>query len=264
MHLLVRETRSLDEEAPAVDLDQSPADLVVLSFSDSDLGALAAAWQTAGFDRPSLRLANLARLKHPMSVDLYVERVIARARCVVVRLLGGLDYWRYGAEEVAEICRERDIALALLPADGRDDPRLGDMSTVAPAIQARLDACFRHGGPQNLARALRLLAHLAGLGRDEGGDAEPLPQFGEHPLRGKTRGGRPLAAIVFYRSHLLAGDTVPIEALAEALDGKGLDARALYVGSLKEPATASFVRATLDQWRPAGRQFVPAGWHDRE
>jgi cobaltochelatase CobN len=83
LHLLVRETRSLDEEQGAVDLRQTPADLVFLSFTDADLGAVAMAWQ--GMDgAPSLRLANLARLRHPMSVDLYVEQVIAHARCVVV------------------------------------------------------------------------------------------------------------------------------------------------------------------------------------
>ena len=251
MHLLVRETRSLDEEESAVDLGQTPADIVLLSFSDSDLGAFAAAWAAADEDRPALRLANLARLKHPMSVDLYVEQVIAQARSVVVRLLGGLDYWRYGAEELAATCRRQGTALALLPGDGRDDPRLAELSTVDGHIHARLDACFRHGGPANLARALALLGFLAGRGIDDGAEAEPLPQFGEHALRTADRGDRPLAIIVFYRSYLLAGDLAPIEALAAALDGRGLDARALYVGSLKDAETAAFIRATLVALRPA-------------
>ena len=73
MHLLVRETRTLDDEQAAEDLGQTPGDLVFLSFADSDLGAAAAAWQAMPAGRPSLRLANLARLRHPMSVDLYVE-----------------------------------------------------------------------------------------------------------------------------------------------------------------------------------------------
>ena len=251
MHLLVRETRSLDEEASAVDLGQSAAELVLLSFSDSDLGAVAASWQGMGDARPTLRLANLARLKHPMSVDLYAEQVIARARCVVVRLLGGLDYWRYGAEELSALCGKKGIALALLPGDGRDDPRLAALSTVDARMHARLDSCFRHGGPVNLARALRLLSHLAGRGTDDGAEAEPLPQFGEHALRMPLHGNRPLATIVFYRAYLLAGDLAPIEALAESLDAQGLDARALHVGSLKDPDTAAFVRATLGDWRPS-------------
>ncbi len=42
MHLLRTESRTLDEAEAAVDLDQTPADLVFLSFSDSDLAAVAA------------------------------------------------------------------------------------------------------------------------------------------------------------------------------------------------------------------------------
>ncbi len=133
MHILVRETRGLDEAEPAIDLRHSPADLVFLSFSDSDLGAWRQRGQRTNDTLPSLRLANLARLKHPMSVDLYVERVIENARCVIVRLLGGLDYWRYGAEELAHAARKAGIALALLPGDGRDDPRLAELSTVSEA-----------------------------------------------------------------------------------------------------------------------------------
>jgi len=43
MHLIVREEGTLDQAAPAEDLGLAPADVVVLSFSDSDLNALAAA-----------------------------------------------------------------------------------------------------------------------------------------------------------------------------------------------------------------------------
>ncbi len=43
MHLLRTTTRLIDEADRAVDLGQTPADLVFLSFSDSDLGLAAAA-----------------------------------------------------------------------------------------------------------------------------------------------------------------------------------------------------------------------------
>src|SRR3954468_4821819 len=104
MHLLVQDERSLDDEQRAENLGQTSADVVLLSFADSDLAAAAAGWQALGDGRPSLRLASLARLRHPMSVDLYVEQVVAQARCVIVRLLGGVKYWSYGAEEVAAQC----------------------------------------------------------------------------------------------------------------------------------------------------------------
>ena len=65
MHILFREQRDLDEAAAAVELGHSPADLVLLSFSDADLGAAAMAWRHLGPARPGLRLANLAQLRHP-------------------------------------------------------------------------------------------------------------------------------------------------------------------------------------------------------
>ncbi len=248
MHLLVRETRTLDEDEAACDLGQTAADVVVLSFSDADLGALAGAWQGMP-DAPGLRLANLGRLRHPMSVDLYAEQVLAHARCIVVRLLGGLDYWRYGTDEVATLCRDRGIAFAVLPGDGLDDPRLAALSTIPPGALARLDACFRLGGPANMARALRLAAHLAGLCPDTHDAAEPVPQHGVHAL--DLIEDRPLAAIVFYRSHLLSADIAPVEALVAALRARGLAVGALYVPSLKAPDSAAYAAATLRAWRPA-------------
>jgi cobaltochelatase CobN len=250
MHLLVRETHALDEGEDAVDLGQSPGELVVLSFSDSDLGALAEAWQGLGAGRPSLRLANLARLRHPMSVDLYVENVIARARCVVIRLLGGLDYWRYGAEEAAALCARQGIALAVVPGDGRADAALAALSTVPADVLARLDAMLAQGGPANMRAALLLAAHAGGLAPDPGTQAVEVAAFGEHLLAGVDPTG-PMAVLVFYRSYLLAGDMAPILALTDALRTRGLATRALYVGSLKQPEAAAFVVTSLRRWRPA-------------
>ena len=53
MHLTRIETRSLDEAAAAVDLGQDAADVVFLSFADSDLNALAAAYERMDAPRPS-------------------------------------------------------------------------------------------------------------------------------------------------------------------------------------------------------------------
>lgn len=250
MHILVRETRTLDDVDAAVDLGQTPAELVFLSFSDSDLGAASNAWQGAG-DLPGLRLANLASLKHPMSVDLYVEQVIEHARCVVIRLLGGLDYWRYGTEEIARACREKAIPLAIVPGDGRADDRLVELSSVPRDFRARLDDFLSQGGPVNTLRALRLATHIAGLGPDDGVPPEPVPMHGAYRLPVSSETGRPLAVIVFYRAYLLAGDLAPIDALARELDAQGLNVRAYYVASLKAAETASFVAETLRTLRPA-------------
>lgn len=250
MHLLARDSRTLDEEQRAEDLGHAPADLVLLSFADSDLGAAAVAWQELAEPRPSLRLANLARLRHPMSVDLYAERVVTQARCVLVRLLGGLEYWRYGAEEFAATCRRAGVALALLPGDARNDARLAELSTVPGEDWTRLDAYLREGGPQNLVQALRLAARLGGLDAGAPAPPQPVPVAGEHPLGLPTAGDLGLAVLVFYRAHLLAGDIAPVMALAEALHAQGFGVRALHVASLKDAAIGDFVADRLAAWRP--------------
>ena len=44
----------------------------------------------------TLRLVNLLQLQHNLSVDLYVEKTLRHARLIVLRLLGGAQYWTYG------------------------------------------------------------------------------------------------------------------------------------------------------------------------
>src|ERR1700745_1326926 len=130
MHLLATTSTNLDEIVEAVDLGQSPGEMVVLSFADSDLAGVAAAWEAERAVLPSVRLAHLRDLRHPMSVDLWIDRVAAHAKVIVVRLLGGLDWGPYGVDRLAALARERGIVLALIPGEDRDDPRLAEASTL--------------------------------------------------------------------------------------------------------------------------------------
>src|SRR5271154_3982582 len=112
MHLLTTSSTGLDEIAEAIDLGQPPGDIVVLSFADSDLSGLAAAWEAEREALPSVRLAHLRDLRHPMSVDLWIDRVGTRAKVIVVRLLGGFDWWKYGIERLSVLAPRTRAALA--------------------------------------------------------------------------------------------------------------------------------------------------------
>ncbi|HEX9170501.1 MAG TPA: cobaltochelatase subunit CobN, partial [Roseiarcus sp.] len=149
MHVPRIEARSLDETVEAVDLGQTPADVVFLSFSDSDLNALARAYETVPDPKPTLRIASLAALRHPFSIDLYLERVCACAKLVVARVLGGADYWRYGVDELAALARRSDVKLALLPGDRRRDARLDEASTLDSEAVHEIWRYFDEGGPRN-------------------------------------------------------------------------------------------------------------------
>ena len=257
MHLIRLDTVSLDEGEAAVDLGQSPGEIVFLSFTDTDLAAVARA-HTAEPGLPSLRLAKLAQLRHPMSVDLYVDAVIARAKVCVIRCLGGLDYWRYGIERAAQAARAHGVRLAVLPGDDRPDPRLAAFSTLPPETCASLDAYFRAGGPDNLRNLLRRLAREAGAAFE----AEPpraLPRgfawcAGCGPLALETAmaaaGPGPLALLLVYRSAVLSGETAPALHLAAALGARGIGCVTLAVSSLKDPEAVAALRAALALRRP--------------
>ncbi len=75
MHLLQTTASSLDDSVEPLDLCQTPGDIVVLSFADSDLAGLAAAYAAEKHLLPSVRLAHLRDLRHPMSIDLWSDKV---------------------------------------------------------------------------------------------------------------------------------------------------------------------------------------------
>src|SRR5262249_58211852 len=107
-------------------------------------------------------LATWGDLRHPLSVDLWLDAVGRHAKVVVVRLLGGLDWWRYGIERSSSLARASSIALAVLPGEDRDDPRLAEASTLPAYELNTLLRFFREGGEENLGALLRRLARHSG------------------------------------------------------------------------------------------------------
>ncbi len=245
MHIPRIEVRSLDETVEAVDLGQTPADIVFLSFSDSDLNALARAYDAVASPKPTLRLASLAALRHPFSTDLYLEKVCARARFVVARVLGGADYWRYGVDELAALARRRGLKLALLPGDRRRDPRLEEASTLARGAVEQIWRYFDEGGPENMTACLAFLARQLGTETDVPPPA-PVSAFGRFDgACFEAAPGAPRALIVFYRSIYLANDLQPIEALARSLRANGFSTTSVYLTSLKDEAALAPMRALI-------------------
>ena len=228
MHVPRIEVRTLDETVEAVDLGQTPADLVFLSFSDSDLNALARAYDAFPEPKPTLRVASLAALRHPFSVDLYLERVCARAKLVVARVLGGAEYWRYGVDELKALARRSNVKLALLPGDRRRDARLDEASTLESGAVEQIWRYFDEGGPDNMAACIAFLASRIGAAAD-------APPSVSVSVFGRFKGAcfeagpaAPRALIVFYRSIYLANDLEPIEALARALRDKGFAVTSVF------------------------------------
>lgn len=261
MHVIFRESHGLEETETPTDLGQTPADLVVLSLSDSDLGAFAAGWHRGGGPEgrmPTLRLANIAALKHPLSVDTYIEQTLEGAKGILIRLIGGVPYWPYGVQQIEVLARDKGIALAVLPADGRPDPRLDEMSTLPVSTLRRLQHLSDTGGTVAAQAALAQMALASGLyaGPVRGNKALPIvggwtPEDGVTcPVLASTD-EKPLALVVFYRSFLVAADLAPIEALFKALRDQGFAVMGLFAPSLKAPDAAEWLGRQVAHLQPA-------------
>ena len=268
MHLLAAQPGTVDDGAEAIDLGQSPADIVFLTAADSEIASLSAA-QNRRLDEdpstPSLRLANLMQLGHNLSVDLYIEDVVSQAKLVIVRVLGGRGYWPYGIERLTVCCRKNGIALALLPGDDQPDPELQGLSTLPQQQSHRVLQYCIQGGPENAVNLLRYVATLIDVdaksnGADTIGWREPVdlmraglywPGIAQPGLQDIPQHSEwPTAIFTFYRSLIQAGNTAVIDALIASLRQQNLNAIPLYVASLKDPIADALIREIVETATP--------------
>ncbi|WP_067340219.1 cobaltochelatase subunit CobN [Stappia indica] len=261
MHILAGRSGRIDQGDEAVDLGQSPADVVVLSAADTELASLAAVAAGGGTGQPSLRLANLMALSHPYSVDMYAEQTVAGSRLVVLRLLGGAEYWPYGVERLTEAARGHGLRLAVMPGDDRWDADLAARSTLPVDEVRRLWRYLAEGGAENLGNFLRYAAHLLD-GAEEPDPPRPLPRAGlllpgrARPTLAELKAtwadpAAPVAAIVFYKALMQSAATAPVEALCAALAGEGINPLPIFVSSLKEAESASVLAALFAEAPPS-------------
>lgn len=259
MHLLAAKPGQIIDGSDAVDLGQTPGEIVVLSAADSELACLSKAFAHLPEPRPALRLANLLQLSHHLSVDSYVESIVAEAKLVVVRLLGGVRYWPYGIEQVSAECRKRGIPLACLPGDDQPDPQLSDHTTLPAPVAHRLWQFLVQGGIENATQFLGYGASL--IGRDmEWREPRPLLRAGLYwpgtaissltELRQHWQADRPVAGIVFYRALVQAGQTAPIDALIAALRARGINPLPIYAAGLKEQVAADLIASFYAEAKP--------------
>ena len=182
MHLLATEPGTISDGAEARDLGQTPGAIVFLSAADTEIALVASARAALPDDFPSVRAASLLVLAHNLSVDLYADAVLAHAKLIVVRLLGGRSYWPYGIERTLEAARAgespralndaplsggaRGGLIAFLPGGDEPDAELSQLSTVGREDQHRLWQYLVHGGAANAVEFLRFAAHLIGQKSD--------------------------------------------------------------------------------------------------
>ncbi|MCR9135418.1 MAG: cobaltochelatase subunit CobN [Alphaproteobacteria bacterium] len=259
MHLLLAQQGSLSEGDEAIDLGQTPGDVLFLSAADTELASLATARRTLDESAPDLRLASLMQLTHPMSVDTYVDRTAKHARLIVVRVLGGASYFSYALESLHAAAVNHGAQIAVLPGDDKPDPGLDDFCTLP---RADVDALWRYlidGGADNAVSFLNYCSALLD-GSDKPPTASPLLKAGlwwpdiTNPTLDDLvdpESQMPVVPICFYRALVQSGQTQPVEALVNALKAEGMQALPIFVSSLKDPVSTATVETVFSACAPS-------------
>lgn len=245
MHLFAAKPGAFDDGEGIIDLDQTPADLVVLSGADSALSLLAQVAETLPENYPTLRLANALNLTKPAALDLYRDKVLdARSadapmgvKVVVLSMLGGASYWRYGLEQLQEWAQFPGRTLIVVPGEDYEDGDLLNAGTVSYATAHRVWRYLREGGVDNT-RALFDYLDAEWLTGSIAPDTLPLPA----PLSrsfiyrkaSATIADAPPILLLLYRSHVQAADTGVFDEFIDILVAHGFAVTALAVASLKD------------------------------
>ncbi len=242
MHLLATTSGVIDGGATAVDLKQSPGDIVILSAADSELAALAAACDQLPATFPTLRLANLLQLQHNYSVDLYTEQTLAHVKLVIVRLLGGKAYWPYGIDRLTGLATETGCKLVLLPGGTAYDSELQSLSNIEPEQWEALRSYFATGGSENFSNALNYAQFILGKGPKPNSPAI----FANAGYAGFTDLLIPKGdsiSVIFYRSVIEGGQGGAFHWLLDnLLQSAGQAVFPIYVTSLKDKESQDFLR----------------------
>jgi cobaltochelatase CobN len=215
--------------------------ILVLTTADTEILAVRAVMEDVPFDVRAANPTSLIEAPDLTDVD-----------AVLVRLLGGRRAWEEPFDDVRALCIARGVPLWAFGGEAHVDAELASLSTITPAQWAEAFDYWAKGGLHNT-RQLLLLA--AGLPHEPSEDIPPIgvwspptspslkmdvrnsrEQSEPEDLERFGGGRRPVVGVVFYRAHVLAGNTQFVHDLCDALERKGVDAKAVWCYSLRDGA----------------------------
>jgi cobaltochelatase CobN len=168
---------------------------------------------------------------------------LAQAGVVLVRIHGRVESVP-ALELLRQRCRERGQRLLFISGTGELDPQMAQAGDVPPDVLQAVTSYLSCGGPGNLVECLKFLSDRMLLSGHGYHDPVVMPEHGIYlrdiegadaeDWKREADASRPVAAILFYRAHLLSGNTGFIDTLADALAGRGLEPLCIFTSSLKE------------------------------
>jgi len=207
--------------------------ILVLTTADTEILALRSVIEDLPPGFPGVRAANPAVLAPG-------EPALDDVTCVLVRLLGGRRAWEAGFDHLHRRCAGLGIPLLAFGGEGAPDAELTARSTVPSATVAQAFEYLVHGGLANTAALLRFVADTVLLG---GFGFEPPVEVAAHGVWGgparsavvaaAREAGAPVVGVVFYRAHVLSGNTIFVDELVAGIEARGGAALPVWCYSLR-------------------------------
>lgn len=238
------------ETATENGLTALPTDgIVFLTHADTDLLTLDRAMQLLPDDFPKITGISLLAIKSEEQMQQLLQREIAEARIIVIRIHGRLSSIP-GFNELVKLAGQRGQHLVVVSGTGELNPEFAAVSTVSPAILHETLAYLQAGGYNNLISLLSFLSdHLLMTGF---GSEAPvaLPEHGiYHPDLPENADKAdwlkyynpvlPTIGITFYRAHWLSGNTSFVDAMVRSLEERGVNVLPIFTSSLKSVNSAT-------------------------
>ena len=190
--------------------------ILFLTNADTELLALRSIAEALPEGFPPLRAANPHRLAQVPDLD--------GVDAVLVRLLGGRRAWQPEFDRLAEACAARGVPLLAFGGEASLDEELAGASSVGLPVVLEAFGYLVQGGAANLEQLLRFVAdELLGGAFDHRAPAIVASHgvFGTRP----HLAGRPTVAVLFYRAHLVAGNTRFVDELCDAIEAEDANGR---------------------------------------
>ncbi|WP_342087606.1 cobaltochelatase subunit CobN [Dyadobacter sp. OTU695] len=217
--------------------------IVFLTHADTDLLTLDRAMQLLPEDFPKTTGISLMAIKSEEQMQQLLQREIAEAKIIIIRIHGRLSGIP-GFNELVKLAGQQGQHLIVVSGTGELNPDFAAVSTVSPAILHETLAYLQAGGYSNLISLLSYLSdHLlmTGFGAEapvhlpEHGIYHPdLPEFADKSDWLKyCDPALATVGITFYRAHWLSGNTSFVDAMIRSLEDRGVNVLPVFTSSFK-------------------------------
>lgn len=194
--------------------------ILFLTTAETDLLTLSSVLRQDEFENVTVTARNILRLE---SATEFLSRNLDDTDVVLLRVVGGAEYFREGLNTIEDELSENKFRLIAVSASNQTCPELQGLSTEEAGVVNYFENALQEGGQANFRNIIEYLS--------TGGSPPEI----HHPAKyDASSEGPDDVALLYYRARELSGDTNHITALTEQLQSSGLSVKKVYVPGITQ------------------------------